>query len=135
MAPQVGICLDRSKAFIVSIIHGKTRTATIISDIDETRHPRCGTEGRCTIIPERRLRQRRQELVRKFYRSIIQSVRDAGMIVVFGPGAAKSELVREMERCKPLRAHVIGLATTDKLALRQAELRVLEFYAMHPVAS
>ena len=29
MARQVGIWLDRSKAFIVSVINGKTRTATI----------------------------------------------------------------------------------------------------------
>ncbi len=85
MAQQVGICLDRSKAFIVSIIHGETRTATIIS--------------------------------------------------VFGPGSAKGELVREMDRIKPLRSHLMGLETTDKMALRQAELKVLEFYAMHPVAS
>ncbi len=135
MTQHIGVWLDRSGAFVVSLIHGKARTATITSGIEETRRPPCGTEGHCTIIPERRLRRRREEFLRKFYRSIIQSVQNAGTVFVFGPGTAKTELIREMARIKGLASRVVGVETAGRMAPRQAELKVQEFYALRAAAS
>ncbi len=135
MAQQVGIGLGRSGAFVVSVTKNKAETTSIASDIDQTRRPLRGTEGHCTIIPEHRLRRRRDEFLKRFYRSIVHSVRDAGMIFVFGPGAAKQELIREMARVKGLTSRVVGVETTDRMTPRQVELRVQEFFAMYAAAS
>ncbi|HBC86461.1 MAG TPA: hypothetical protein DCZ94_05860 [Lentisphaeria bacterium] len=130
MAQQVGIWLDRSNAIVVSIVNGVAKTDTIDSDIAETRHPLSSTKGHCTIIPESHIRHRRDEFVKRFYRRIIQSIRNAETIFIFGPGAAKKELISEIGRIKGLRSRVIDMETTDKMAPRQAELKVLGFYAM-----
>jgi hypothetical protein len=57
------------------------------------------------------------------------------MIFVFGPGAAKQELIREMARVKGLTSRVVGVETTDRMTPRQVELRVQEFFAMYAAAS
>jgi stalled ribosome rescue protein Dom34 len=128
MSTNVGIWLDRSNAIIIRMDDKKSDTITLSSDIETARHPRCGTEGHCTIIPERRLRQRRKEIVRKYYKKIIETIRNAGSILILGPGIAKNEFLNEIGAVKQLRARMISIETADKMSPRQLESRVRKFY-------
>lgn len=128
MTSKIGIWLDRSRAIIVSINDKKCEMLTLSSDIDDARHPRCGTEGHCTIIPESRLRQRRHEIVKKFYQKIVETIRTAGAIFILGPGIAKTELINEIVTVKHLKGHIIGIETADKMSTRQLESKVRKFF-------
>jgi stalled ribosome rescue protein Dom34 len=129
MMSQVGVWLDRSKAFIVSINGSQVDTVTLKSDMEIARHPRCGTKGRCTIIPERRLRNRKKEVIKKFYRRIIFTIKNADSVLILGPGTAKNEIVEEIRRTALHRSRIVGLGTTDKMSSIQVERAIKKFYA------
>jgi stalled ribosome rescue protein Dom34 len=129
MSVNIGIWLDRSNAMIVRITGTKCAVESISSDIEIVRHPRGGTQGHCTFIPERRNKLRRQTVVRRFYQKIIQAVRDAGAIFIIGPGFAKVELVHEIDTDKRLRTRVAGIETVDKMSMGQFEDKVRGYFA------
>jgi hypothetical protein len=128
MPSKIGIWLDRSKAIVIRISDKKTDMYTLSSDIDDARHPRCGTEGHCTIIPERRLRQRKQEIVRKFYQKIIVTIRNAKSILILGPGIAKNELINEIDKLKFFRGRSIRLEPADRMSLSLFESTVRRYF-------
>lgn len=128
MSINIGIWLDHSKAVILQIEDKKCDVVTINSNIEDARHPRCGTEGHCTIIPERKRKGRRQEIVRKFYQGITAKIRNAGAIFILGPGMAKTEFVNELNTVKQLRSRIIGIAAADKMSLRQLESKVRQYF-------
>jgi len=58
-----------------------------------------------------------------YFDRVISCIRDAESILVFGPGEAKSELRKRMDG-NPLRGHVVGVETVDKMTDRQIADRV-----------
>jgi stalled ribosome rescue protein Dom34 len=128
MSTKIGVWLDRSKAIILQFEDNKCDVVTLNSNIESARHPRCGTEGHCTIIPERKNKGRRQEIVRKFYQGIAAKIKNAGAIFILGPGMAKTEFAKELNAVKQLRSRVIGIAVADKMSLRQLESKVRNFF-------
>jgi stalled ribosome rescue protein Dom34 len=128
MSINIGIWLDHSKAVILQIQDRNCDIITINSNIEDARHPRCGTDGHCTIIPERKLKGRRQEIVRKFYQSIIGKIRNAGAIFILGPGMAKTEFANKLSTVKHLRSRIIGITAAEKMTPRQLESKVRQFY-------
>jgi hypothetical protein len=128
MSTLIGIWVDRSKAIIIRVNDKKCDTLTLLSDIENARHPRCGTEGRCTMIPERRMEKRKQEIVRKFYQRIVGTIRDAGAILILGPGMAKTELISEFDSIRHLRSRIIGIETAGRMSLKQLEAKVKKIF-------
>lgn len=124
MTRKIGVWLDRSKAVIVRVNEKKCETEILMSDFHQARHPRCGTEGHCTLIPEKRIAQRKQEIVNKFYHNIINKITDAGMILILGPGMTKVEFANELKTIKQLRSRIVGVETADKMPPRQIELKI-----------
>jgi hypothetical protein len=124
MTRKIGIWLDRSKAIIVRVNEKKCETEILMSDFHEARHPRCGTEGHCTLIPEKRIAQRKQEIVNKFYHSIVDKITDAGMILSLGRGMAKVEFANELKTIKQLRSRIVGVETAERMSPRQTELKI-----------
>ena len=49
------------------------------------------------------------ELQKHFYDEVIQHLRSADEIFILGPGQAKYELCKRIERCKDLKGKVVGL--------------------------
>jgi hypothetical protein len=129
MMRQVGVWLDRSKAVIVSVNEIGSETVTLTSDIEAARHPKCGTKGRCTIIAERRLRNRKAEMLKKFYRRIIKTIKNTESVLFFGPGPAKNEIVREFVHFQCCRPCIVKLETVDKMSSRKIELAIKKYYA------
>jgi hypothetical protein len=132
MSLNIGIWLDRSRAVIVRLADKKMETVTLSSEMEKARHPQCGTEGRCTIIPEHRLQQRRKEIVRKFYKKIIGLVKNAGSVLILGPGPAKNEFVNEIDRVKSFRCRIAGVESADNISTVELEGKVRLFFEGFP---
>lgn len=64
----------------------------------------------------------------EYYRSLIDVFRDAEALYIFGPGEAKDELRREIEKLKPLRGKIAAVETTDKMTDRQISAAVRSFF-------
>lgn len=121
MEMKIGIWLDRTNAIIVRIGENSYETSIVNSAIESARHPRCGTEGHCTIIPEKKLKQRKLEITKKYYQAIIKNIYDASELFVLGPGMAKNELIDEIKNIKNFKPKIIGVASADKMSIRQLQ--------------
>lgn len=127
MKDKIGIWLDRTNAIIMRLSDTSYETVLVNSAIKDARHPRCGTEGHCTMVPEKKLKQRKQEIIKKYYSAIIDNIRDASEIFVLGPGMAKTEFVNELRASKDLQPKVVGFMSSEKMSIRQlySELKVI----------
>jgi hypothetical protein len=62
-----------------------------------------------------------------FYDEVVSCLRCAGAILLFGPGEAKGELRKRIERDK-LDLRVTGFETSDKMTERQISQKVRRHY-------
>jgi hypothetical protein len=63
----------------------------------------------------------------QYYAEVIAAIRDAESILLFGPGEAKGELRRRLEKDK-LGGHIIAIETADKMTDRQIAAKVREYF-------
>jgi stalled ribosome rescue protein Dom34 len=66
--------------------------------------------------------------LRKYYQEIIKRANDADRILIFGPGEAKVELKREIEKSKPMAGKIKRLESADKMTARQITAKVRAFF-------
>ena len=63
----------------------------------------------------------------RYYDSVVASVRDAASLIIFGPGEAKGELKKRLEKAK-LDGRVAALETADKMTDPQIAAKVRKFF-------
>jgi len=63
----------------------------------------------------------------QYYAKVIASISNADAILVFGPGEAKSELKKRLDRAK-FGGHITVMETTDKLTDRQIAAKALKYF-------
>ena len=61
----------------------------------------------------------------RYYDRVIESIGDAGSILILGPGEAKGELEKRLQGSE-LAGRVVGVETVDKMTDRQVAARVRE---------
>jgi len=113
MRTGVGLWIDHRKAVIVFVDGKDTETKLISSDIEE--HQRQSGVS----MPADDVRQR--ELtghLNSFYGDVVACIREAESILILGPGEAKGELKKRLEKDN-LGRRVVGLETSDKMTDKQ----------------
>ena len=115
---EAGLWIDHREAVVVVLSKTGVQTRRILSNVES--QPRRSGEpatGRFEYqtVPADDSRQREYTgHLARFYDEIISHLREAGAIVIFGPGEAKGELKKRFEKEKP-GAHVVTTETTDKM--------------------
>jgi hypothetical protein len=113
MKKTVGLWIDHKKAVIV-FVAGKDTEIKLISSNIENHHRQSGV-----AMPADDVRQR--ELTghfNSFYDEVVSSIREAESILILGPGEAKGELRKRLEKGK-LSRRIIGIKTSDKMTEKQ----------------
>lgn len=128
MEKQVGIWIDHRKAVIVSITDQGEETRTVESNLDK--HVRFN-RGAQEISAEDQRDRRFSGYLARYYDEIISQIQGAEAIVIFGPGEAKTELEKRLERDR-LGGHIISIETVDKMTDRQIVAQVRERLANPP---
>lgn len=131
METLVGVWIDHRKAVIVVISDKGEETRVIESNVE--RQPgrfagvRSTTPYESQKVPadDRREREFTGHL-HGYYDEVIAAIRDAGSILILGPGEAKSELKKRLEKDK-LGGRIVGVETVDKLTDRQVAAKVREY--------
>jgi len=62
-----------------------------------------------------------------YYDEVISYLRDAEAILIFGPGEAKGELVKRVERAK-LSGRIAGVEIADKMTVPQIAAKVRKYF-------
>ena len=125
--------IDHRKAIIVTVNDKEEEIGLIVSKVEKQRRrsddsPLKGPYE-AQLVPADDSRQRAfTGHLNIYYQAVIASLRDAESILIFGPGEAKGELKKRLERSK-LGECIAGVETVDKMTDRQIAAKVRLYFA------
>jgi stalled ribosome rescue protein Dom34 len=130
---EAGIWVDHREALIVILSKTGEETKRIQSDVQKqlrrTGEPSVG-RFEYQEVPADDSRQRAYSgYLARYYDEIVAYLRDAGAILIFGPGEAKGELKKRFEKEKP-GAHIVMVETTDKMTEGQIVAHVRHHFEL-----
>ena len=129
MKKTVGLWIDHKKAVVVFVAGRDTEIKLISSDIEK--HHR--QSGVATPADDIRLRELTGHLNR-FYDEVIDCIRDTDSILILGPGEAKGELSKRLEKDN-LGRRVVGIKTSDKITEKQIVALVRGYFLNRPAVA
>ncbi|MCK9419975.1 MAG: hypothetical protein M0R70_11415 [Nitrospirae bacterium] len=132
MKTTKGLWIDRRKAVIVSVTDNKEEIKEILSHVEKQpgrfEGVRSTTSYPAQLVPADDSQER--DLtghLDKYYDEVISHLRDAEAILIFGPGEAKGELMKRIERDK-LSGRIAGVETADKMTVPQVAAKVRKYF-------
>ena len=132
MNTNVGIWIDHREAVIVIVSNEGVKTRTIASHVEKQPGRLDGVrstashEGQQVAADDSQEREFTNHLQR-FYDQVIEGIGDAESVLILGPGEAKGELKKRLEKHRPSE-HILAVETADKMTDRQIAARVHEFF-------
>ena len=133
MKTLAGLWIDHREAIIV-LVSGKRQETRRIKSFVEKQLRRSGrppAQGRfeAQMVPADDSREREYTgHLANYYDEVISCIRPAEAILIFGPGEAKSELRKRIERDK-LDLRITYFETTDKMTEPQISQKVKRHYS------
>jgi hypothetical protein len=124
MKKQIGLWIDHRKAVIVIITDEGEEIKKITSNMEKHVRFTGGTTSEDGSTEDVRDRQFGNHL-NSYYDEVIAVIRGADSIQIFGPGEAKGELEKRLERAG-LKARIFAIETVDKMTDRQIAAKVRE---------
>ena len=128
MKKTAGLWIDHKKAVIV-FVAGKDAETKLINSNIEKHHRQSGVS-----MPADDLRQR--ELtghLNSFYDEVVSSIRDAGSILIIGPGEAKGELKKRLDKVNV--RGLVEIKTSDKITEPQLVALVRDHFTNRSAAA
>ena len=133
MEKLFGLWIDHGKAIIVSLINGNHKVIHVKSDIEG--HFRLKDSPQ-TIYPanlqgntiESKMDSRYHQHLNSFFQHIIDLLKDAKRIFIFGPGVAKIELKKKIEEDKRFLNKISGIEACDKVTEPQIVAKVKKHF-------
>jgi hypothetical protein len=133
MRTRVGLWIDHRKAIIVAVTDEGEEIRLIISKVEKQLRRsgdsplKGGYESQ--LVPAEDSRQRTfTGHLNIYYDAVIACIRDAEAILIFGPGEAKGELKRRLDKNR-LGGRIAGVETVDKMTDRQIAAKVRQHFA------
>ena len=132
MRTIVGLWIDHRKAVITVVSDKGEETKVIESNVEKQPGRSAGirstTPYESQKVPADDSRE--QEFtghLQGYYDEVIAAIRDAESILIFGPGEAKGELRKRLERDK-LGGRIVAVETVDKMTDHQIAAKVREYF-------
>jgi len=132
MKTKVGLWIDHRKAVIVVVTDKGEETKLVISKVEKQRRrlgdsPLKGSYEAQQVPADDSREARLTGTLNIYYDAVIACVRDAESIFIFGPGEAKGELKKRIEKGK-LGRPIVGIETVDKMTDRQIAAKVRQHF-------
>jgi len=132
MKREVGLWIDHTKAIIVTVMEEKEETRQVRSNIekrinfmgDSHGKPLYGTR---TKSLEDNLDPKMVNFLTSYYDGVVSLIRNADSIWIFGPGNAKKELEKHLQRDQ-LNSHIVGIESVVNMTDRQITEKVRQHY-------
>ena len=130
---NIGIWLDKEKAYIIRLVNGKEDIEMIISEVENFRpHGGSGTRfkgGPQDVVQDSRYLEREKHQLRAYFKDIIAQLKQADAIVIFGPAETKDKLVKELRsNYKELSAKIKAVNTSDSMTENQLKALVRDSF-------
>ncbi len=132
MKRKVGLWIDHKKAVIVFIVGEEEEIKLLRSNVEKqirrATGSRSGGPFESQEVPSDDRQQREfTGHLNVYYNKVISCIRGAESILLFGPGEAKGELKKHLER-KGLNGRIVGIETTDKMTDPQIAAKVRQYF-------
>lgn len=133
MAKNIGIWLDHSRAVVVFLNGHKLEKILIESHADSHYRLSGGARSKTPYGPqdvssERRLQEKRAHQLHQYYQEVINKIGDADQILVFGPGEARIEFEKEIQKSKILASKTRTTEPADKMTDNQIVAKVKDYF-------
>ena len=132
MKTAMGLWIDHRKAVIVVITDGGEETKLIVSKTEKQLRrsgdsPLKGAYEAEQVPPEDSRQRTFTGHLNIYYDAVIACIRNAESILIFGPGEAKGELAKRLEKNK-LGGRIVGMETVDKMTAHQIGAKVRQYF-------
>ena len=121
-----GVYIDREKAIVIAldrIVHEELVNETVLKNEDRDKE-----SGH--VSQQEHVQHRKQEVIKRFCKAIVDRLVNANNIVVFGPSTTKFELQKEIGRTPRLKNVREELVVTDFMDNDAALRFVKEYYTI-----
>lgn len=121
MTREAGLWIDHRKAVIVTITNDGLETLQIQSNMEKHVRFSSGSseDGSAEDMRDRQF----DNHLNIFYDEVITAIQEMEAVLIMGPGEAKGELVKRLERDE-MSERIIGIETVDKMTDRQIAEKV-----------
>lgn len=122
MNKKVGLWIDHEKAVVVFLIGNDAEIKLVTSNIEKN-HRQSGV-----ATPADDIRQRKSTVeLGGFYDEVISYIREAGEILILGPGEAKGELRKRLEK-NHIGQRIVGIEAADRMTDPQIVAKVRDYF-------
>jgi len=133
MKQSVGLWIDHRKAIVVTIKNEKEAVQVIESNVEPRVRFSGGSRTATPYSPqdvasEGKRDERFRHHLDAYYGEVIQAIREADSILIFGPGEAKGELKKALEESRELGRRIVGVESADKMTQRQIAAKVRDYF-------
>jgi hypothetical protein len=133
MRTRVGLWIDHRKAIVVTVTDKGDETRLVISAVEKHLRrsgdsPLKGRYERQKVVADDSQQRGFTGHLNCYYDAVVASIGGAESILIFGPGEAKGELKKRLQR-KHLGGRIEVLETVDKMTDRQIAAKVREHFA------
>jgi len=132
MKRKVGLWIDHRKAVIVFLAGKEEEMKLVRSNVEKQIRRAAGSrsggpfESQAVQSDDRQQRAFTKHL-NTYYNEVISCIRDADSVLIFGPGEAKGELKKHLER-EGLGERIVGIETVDKMTDPQIKVKVRQHF-------
>ena len=132
MGTKVGLWIDHRKAIVVAVTDKGEEVRLIISKAEKQLRrsgdsPLRGHYETLQVPADDSRQKTFTGHLNIYYDAVIAAMRDAESILIFGPGEAKGELRKRLER-NNLGNRIVGIGTVDKMTDRQIAVKVRQHF-------
>jgi len=130
MDRHLGVWIDHKQAFLIK--QEDRKVEVILSDVEPRIHfsggIRIGGRYNQSVDSELRHNDRYNQHLSKYYNKVIKFIQNADSIFIMGPGEAKFELKKEIQKHKSLFNKISRIESADKMTKNQMVAHVKNFY-------
>jgi stalled ribosome rescue protein Dom34 len=132
MKRKVGLWIDHRKAVIVFLAGEEEEMKLVGSSVEKqvrrAADSRSGGPFESQAVQSDGRQQRAlTKHLNTYYNEVISSIRDAESILIFGPGEAKGELKKHLER-EGLGGRIVGVETVDEMTDGQIAAKIRQHF-------
>ena len=133
MKTKVGLWIDHRKAIVVAVTDKGEELALIISKAEKQLRrsgdsPLKGSYEPLQVPADDSRQRARTGHLNIYYDAVIASIGSAESILIFGPGEAKGELKKRLEKIR-MGGRIAAVETVDKMTDRQIAAKVRKHFA------
>jgi hypothetical protein len=132
MKSKVGLWIDHRKAVIVTVTDKGEEMGLVISRAEKQPRrsgdsPLKGKYEPMQVPAQDSLQKTLTGHLNIYYDAVIASIRDAESILIFGPGEAKGQLKKRLEK-QGLGGRILNIQTVDRMTDRQIASKVRQYF-------